>query len=265
MAPNSPVSTRVPLPAPRSLSSATNRSYKGIATSGGAASMKLGRRPLLASPYSVNCDTTSTAPPTSASARFIFPSASPNSRSPRILSAVQARRSSVSVGAKPARTKNPTPIDPVTRPSTRTAARDTRCNTTRTLPRTARLRIASFHGDRLRQVPRLVHVAPPTHRDVVRQELQRQHGEHRRQEIERLRHFDLVVAEFRDAGIPLGHDRHDPPAARLHFLHVGHDLLVDGVFGSDEHHGHEVVDQRDRPMLHFGRGVALGRNEAWAD
>src|SRR5438105_9903804 len=135
MAPNSPVSTRVPLPAPRSLSSATNRSYKGIATSGGAASMKLGRRPLLASPYSVNCDTTSTAPPTSASARFIFPSASPNSRSPRILSAIQARRSSVSVGAKPARTKNPTPIDPVTRPSTRTAARETRWSTTLTPPR----------------------------------------------------------------------------------------------------------------------------------
>src|SRR5213082_257592 len=73
MAPNSPVSTRVPLPAPRSRKSATNRSYSGIATSGGPASMKLGRRPLPASPYSVNFDTTSTPPCTSASARFILP------------------------------------------------------------------------------------------------------------------------------------------------------------------------------------------------
>src|SRR5205823_10097470 len=217
---NSPVSTRVPLPAPRSRKSATNRSYSGIATSGGAASMKLGRRPLPASPYSVNCDTTSTPPCTSASARFILPAGSLNNRNPRILSAIQERRSSVSSGAKPASTRNPFPTFPVTRPSTRTSARATRCSTTRTLPRTARLRIAdcglrirypplqsaihnpqsaiaSFHGDRLGQVPRLIDIAPPAHRDVVRQELQRQHGEHRRQEIERLRHLDLVVAEFR--------------------------------------------------------------------
>src|SRR5262249_53008302 len=46
MAPNSPVSVR----RPRSRMSATNRSYNGIATSGLAASMKLGRRPLTASP-----------------------------------------------------------------------------------------------------------------------------------------------------------------------------------------------------------------------
>src|SRR5438094_8105104 len=79
IAPNSPVATCTPLAAPRSLISATNRSYSGTASSGGAASMKLGRRPLVTSPYSVNCDTTSTPPlpPTSESARFILPSASP--------------------------------------------------------------------------------------------------------------------------------------------------------------------------------------------
>src|SRR6266550_513096 len=59
IAPNSPVSTRVPVPAPRSLSRATNRSYSGTASSGGAASTKLGRRPFFASPYRVNCETTS--------------------------------------------------------------------------------------------------------------------------------------------------------------------------------------------------------------
>src|SRR5881394_822325 len=219
MAPNSPVSTRVPVPAPRSRSSATNRSYKGIATSGGAASMKLGRRPLPASPYSVNCDTTSTAPCTSASARFILPAGSLNKRNPRILSAIQERRSSVSSGANPASTRNPAPIFPVTFPATRTSARETRWSTTLTGPphpsaergmrsaecqdwgRTPRLRfdashstphsalriphlsalrtphsaLVSFHGHTLREIARLIDVAPPAHGDVIRQELQRQH------------------------------------------------------------------------------------------
>src|SRR6266699_747686 len=54
IAPNSPVATCTPLPAPRSLRRATNCSYNGTASSGGAASMKLGRRPFCTSPYSVN-------------------------------------------------------------------------------------------------------------------------------------------------------------------------------------------------------------------
>src|SRR5437879_11776758 len=96
--------------------------------------MKLGRRPLLTSPYRVNCETTSNAPPTSASARFIFHWASPNTRRPRTLSAIQVRLASPSDGAKPARTTNPDPILPVTLPSTRTSARDTRWRQTLTTP-----------------------------------------------------------------------------------------------------------------------------------
>src|SRR5256885_3725072 len=134
IAPNSPVATCTPLPAPRSRISATNRSYSGMASSGAAASTKLGRRPFVASPYSVNCETTSTAPPTSASARFILPAASPNTRRPSSLSAIHASVSSTSVGANPARTRNPTPIFPVTRPLTRTSARETRWRTTLTAP-----------------------------------------------------------------------------------------------------------------------------------
>src|SRR2546426_2135309 len=48
IAPNSPVSTFVP--PPRSRNRATNRSYRGMATAGGAAPTKLGRRPLWVSP-----------------------------------------------------------------------------------------------------------------------------------------------------------------------------------------------------------------------
>src|SRR6266576_656206 len=142
IAPNSPVSTRVPLPAPRSLRRETNRSYNGTASSGGAASMKLGRRPFCTSPYSVNWDTTNTAPCTSASARFILPSASPNTRRPSSLSAIQASVSPVSEGANPARTRNPTPIFPVTLPLTRTSARETRCRTTLTAPAPTLMRSA---------------------------------------------------------------------------------------------------------------------------
>src|SRR6266571_3341945 len=190
IAPNSPVSTRVPLAAPRSLSSATNRSYSGIATSGGAASTKLGRRPFCTSPYSVNCETTSTAPPTSASARFIFPSASPNTRRPSTLSAIQARLSSVSAEANPASTTNPAPICPVPRPATRTTARETRWSTTLTgpphpvarstldvAPRTHTRSCnvqpatcnASLYCHALREIARLVDIAPPPHRDVIRE------------------------------------------------------------------------------------------------
>src|SRR5213075_1994348 len=64
IAPNSPVSVGTP----RARIFATNSSYSGMACSGRAASMKLGRRPFSALPYSVNCETTSTDPPTSATA-----------------------------------------------------------------------------------------------------------------------------------------------------------------------------------------------------
>src|SRR5207244_7217388 len=91
-------------------------------------------RPFCTSPYRVHCDTTRSAPPpgTSARPRFIFPAASPNTRRPRILSAIHASASSVSVGANPASTRRPGPMLPETLPSIRTAARETRWRTTLT-------------------------------------------------------------------------------------------------------------------------------------
>src|SRR5207248_6756222 len=63
---------------------------------------------------------------------------------------------------------------------------------------TVRRSDASFYGHTLREVPRLVHIAPPPHRDVVREQLERQHREHGREQVERLRHLDSVVGEPRD-------------------------------------------------------------------
>ena len=77
------------------------------ASSGGAASMKLGRRPLRQSPSSVNWLTTNIAPPASASERFIFPASSSNTRSSTIFCAICLASSSLSPTATPNSTKRP--------------------------------------------------------------------------------------------------------------------------------------------------------------
>src|SRR5438552_10196283 len=58
---NTPVATV----RPACLSAPTTASYSGLATGGGAAASKEGRRPFRQSPRIVNCETTSTSPPTS--------------------------------------------------------------------------------------------------------------------------------------------------------------------------------------------------------
>ena len=78
-----PVATRTP----RCWTARVKWSYSFSASSGGAASAKLGRRPLRQSPQSVNWLTTSISPPISASDRFIFPCSSSKIRSVTNLSA----------------------------------------------------------------------------------------------------------------------------------------------------------------------------------
>ena len=57
---------------------------------------------------------------------------------------------------------------------------------------------------------------------------------------------------------PLVDQRNDLPAARLHLFDVRHDLRVHRVPRGDEDHRHVLVDERDRPVLHLRRGIALG-------
>ena len=93
--------------------------------------MKLGRRPLLRVAVQRELgDDEHARSADSSRPRFILPASSPKSRSDRIFSAIQVSVSAVSVGANPASTTKPAPILPVSRPSTRTAARQTRCRTT---------------------------------------------------------------------------------------------------------------------------------------
>src|SRR4051812_39474927 len=116
---------------PRLRSLVLNSSYSVAASSGGAAAMKLGRRWPRALPYSVNCDTTSAAPLTSSSERFIFPASSSKMRRFATFSAIDAATEEESSLPRPSNIISPASISPVTRPSTVTFARLTRCTTTR--------------------------------------------------------------------------------------------------------------------------------------
>ena len=117
-APNRPVATVTPSDA----SVAANRRYSRSARSGGAAAVNPGRRPRRVSANSVNCDTTSAAPPTSSSARFVRPSSSRKIRSSAALRARSSVVASSSPGPTPSRMTSPGPIAPTTSPSTRTSA-----------------------------------------------------------------------------------------------------------------------------------------------
>src|SRR5688572_1804209 len=55
--------------------------------------------------------------------------------------------------------------------------------------------LLSLHRDALRQVPRLIHVAPASQGDVVREELRRNDGEDGLQGLDRPRNFDVVVRQ----------------------------------------------------------------------
>ena len=126
---------------------------------GGAASIKLGLRPFLTSPYSVNWLTTRSPPPTSFSERFIFPSASGKTLSPTTLSAIQVASISPSLALKPTKRTKPVPISPTDRPSTVTCADDTRWRTT--------FKSQLLHSHRLSEISRLVDIRTSDHCHVV--------------------------------------------------------------------------------------------------
>ena len=112
MAPNSPVATGIPW----CFSSWTKRSIMARACSGGAARVKLGRRPFsMRLAVRVNWETTRIAPPTSRRDRFIFPRSSLKMRRTGIRRAQCRRRSSVSPCSMQARTRRPGPISPTMR------------------------------------------------------------------------------------------------------------------------------------------------------
>src|SRR2546426_1038774 len=75
-----------------------------------------------------------------------------------------------------------------------------------------------FHRDALREVPGLVHVAAPEHRDVVRQELQRNRAEDRRQQLGRRRDVEHVIRPPRDVVVSVARDGDHDAAPSLHLF-----------------------------------------------
>ena len=102
------------------------RSTRASACPGGAASVKLGRRPFLVSAMRVNWLTTRSSPPVSSAERLNLPSSSGKMRRFRVLSARYAASRSVSEQATPRSTTRPAPIDPTLSAATLTWARLTR-------------------------------------------------------------------------------------------------------------------------------------------
>src|SRR6266550_7229991 len=104
--------------------------------------------------------------------------------------------------------------------STRSASRSSTWRLYRTAkPREARRprRARLFHRHRLGQVARLIHVAAQTHRDVVREELERDDGEDRREQLRAGRGLDDVAGLRRDRPVTGVADGDQPALARAHF------------------------------------------------
>src|SRR2546421_820389 len=118
-----------PTGTPRASSSSQNRSYTGSASSGGAASAKLGRLPFAVSARSVNWETTSASPPVSSTLRSNRPAASGKTRSRVTFPARRAASSPASPRPTPRRTHRPGPISATISPATRTLAWPTRWQT----------------------------------------------------------------------------------------------------------------------------------------
>src|SRR5437660_495554 len=117
--------------APSVSRAAAKSSTLRAASSAGAAAAQDGRRPFRASPYKVNCGTTSTSPPTSASERFIFPSGSSKILRRKTLPPIHSAWAGPSPWPTATNTSKPGPISAAVLPPTRTEARDTRCTTSR--------------------------------------------------------------------------------------------------------------------------------------
>src|SRR5262250_97226 len=128
---------------------------------------------------------------------------------------------------------------------------------TRRRPR-GRTRALLLDGDGLREVSRLVHVAPEAHRHVIREELQRQGHEDGRKQLRGGGHRHHARGAGADLPISLVGQRDDVAVARPHLLHGVHHALVGGVARGEGNDGHTLVDQGDGTVLHLARGVAFG-------
>src|SRR5660398_24574 len=123
----------------------------------------------------------------------------------------------------------------------------------------SRLTAASLHGNSLGQIARLIHRLTPVPGQVICKQLQRDHGEERRQHLARTRNGQDHVSSAMDRLVAFRHHSYQPRPPGFHLLHVGDHLIVDAAVGRHHHYGRALFQQRDRAVFHLSSRVGLRR------
>ena len=95
-----------------------------------------------------------------------------------------------------------------------------------------------FDRDALRQVSRFIDVASAQDSRMVREKLQRNHGQQRLQRFGRIRHADDVLCELWNLRIAFGCNGNHMTTARANFFNVAGNLAVLRSLGGDEDDRH---------------------------
>ena len=120
----------------------------------------------------------------------------------------------------------------------------------------------SFNGHGLRQVTGLVHVGALHIGHMIGQKLKGHGGHEGLEELGHLGHVEDVFGQASQFMVTFGGYADDLTLAGHDFLHIAGGLVVVTALGTDDHHRHILIDERDGSMLHFTRGIALGVNVA---
>ena len=109
---------------------------------------------------------------------------------------------------------------------------------------------------------RLVDVAAAADGDVIREQLQRHHHQHRCDQRMRVWDRDQEVIgrieQLLDPVLILAREDDHRSASRLRFLDIPDHLLEHVVVRRDRDDRHLLVDQRDRTVLHLAGRIAFG-------
>ncbi len=124
-----------------------------------------------------------------------------------------------------------------------------------------------FDGNGFCQISWLVDVAPAAYRDVIREELQRNDFQQRRENFRRRGKLDDVVGGFASEMVFFRGDGDDDAVAGFDFFDVGDAFFVAGdgfrigvVARGQDDDGQIFIDERVGAVFHFAGGIAFGVN-----
>ena len=121
-----------------------------------------------------------------------------------------------------------------------------------------KLKWISLDGDTLGQVARLINIQALGDSYMIREKLERDDLNERREAGKGLGHLDVVIDHRLDKVVALVDDGEDATMTTDDFLEVGDDLLITLVVVGQEDYGHLFVNQGNRAVLHFGSRIAFG-------